>query len=136
MGAMSDGPDERVDDAREIPLDTVFDLLAVQERRAMLYYLADHGTVPLDELAASVAERNADGEVRYRVATALTHVHLPRCVDAGVVTVDSEPGEAHYHPEQSFTAWLDWARERDTPTSLTEVDGGRGPSRPTPSPAE
>ncbi|MFC5972721.1 helix-turn-helix transcriptional regulator [Halomarina salina] len=122
---MNSRDDEQSGDGPGIPLDTVFDLLAVRERRAMLYYLADHGSVPFDELAAAVAGRDADGETHSRVAVAQSHVHLPRCVDAGVVTIDDETEEAAYTGTPSLTAWLDWARGRDSPTYASDVSGTR-----------
>ena len=114
---MSTGTDGAVAESTDLSLDALFDLLAVRERRAMLYYLADHGTVPFDELAAGVAGRGADGRTRYHVSTALAHVHLPRCVDAGVVALDGETRAVSYDANPSLTTWLELARDRDRPVA-------------------
>ena len=118
---MSAGADGAVATSTDLPPDTLFDLLAVRERRAVLCYLADRGTVTFDELVAGVAGRTADGRTRHRVETALAHVHLPRCVDAGVVTVDDERRVVSYEVAPALTTWLDWARERDRSVSSPEA---------------
>lgn len=92
-------PDGTADDAgREsvAPADA-FEALAVPRRRHLVRALAAAGegvAVPVRDLATEVAARErgveaSEGAVtaaeRDRVAVALSHVHLPRLVDLGVI---------------------------------------------------
>ncbi len=74
-----------------IPPNTIFDLLLDQRRRYALYYLSRRvGAVSIEELAEAIALR--EGTQRpdslERISTGLHHNHLPKLVDANVVTYD------------------------------------------------
>ena len=83
-------------------------LLAARQRRVVLELLADRTTaVGLEELAASVAERETPGQTAtstetQRVMTGLHHVHLPMLDDVGVVDYDPAANrvEAWRFPDQ------------------------------------
>lgn len=71
-------------------------LLRAERRRVTLEVLTDWSApVDVEDLAAAVAEREADGAdestVR-RVTVSLHHLHLPKMAEAGVV--DYDPGAA------------------------------------------
>lgn len=71
-------------------------LLAARQRRTVLELLADRATpVDLEDLASSVADREAVGETSSpsdtrQVMTSLHHAHLPMLDDAGVLDYDPE----------------------------------------------
>ncbi|WP_162224554.1 DUF7344 domain-containing protein [Halorussus amylolyticus] len=70
-------------------LDSVFDVLATERRRNVLYALYESaGRVALSDLADEVA--SVEGADFERVATSLHHVHLPRLAEVGVVEYDHE----------------------------------------------
>ena len=78
-------------DASDLSPTTVFQLLTDDRRRYALHYLSQKvGAVPLGELAEQIALWEGDPtRDRYdRVLTGLSHVHLPRLTDAGVVRYD------------------------------------------------
>jgi predicted transcriptional regulator len=85
-----------------VTLDTAFDLLADARRRYLLYYLREHETAPVEELADAVAgwrgPAGGEGDIapaeHERARTALVHVHLPKLADAGVVTFDHDDATA------------------------------------------
>jgi hypothetical protein len=118
------------DGPSRLPVDVLFDLLAVERRRLALYHLATVGTCSLDDLVAAVANAGADcatppgAEARAAVAATLAHAHLPRLVDAGVVAFDRERGRVEYRPTRSLAAWLDWARDHER--SADPVGGESG----------
>ena len=78
-------------------LSEAFALLAHPYRRFVLYYLTNESeTVAVDTLAAAIAtweeshtgrDRSADRDV---IEVELHHTHLPKLVDAGVVTVRAD----------------------------------------------
>ncbi|WP_246310503.1 DUF7344 domain-containing protein [Halorarum halophilum] len=79
-------------------LDRLFDLLSEERRRYALYYLDQHdGPVSVDELAAQVAEWQADpGTVSIpedtfnRIELELLHVDLPKASTATFVQYNPE----------------------------------------------
>lgn len=78
--------------------DDIVRALADRRRRRILRYLRDHDEVSESELAdvltgwlaADRESGRADPDDRERIRTALTHVHLPHLVDAGLVETDDE----------------------------------------------
>ena len=75
------------------PLAALLAAATVPRRRETLSTLLDHGELPLSDLARRVAAREAAvtvGQVsptgRDRVLASLHHTHLPKLVDAGLVT--------------------------------------------------
>ncbi|MWG35814.1 DUF7344 domain-containing protein [Halomarina oriensis] len=109
-----EGFDGDTDDEWDVALDTAFDLLAARPRRAMLYRLADEGTVSSEALTTAVAEVQGDGD-RRRARTTLTHAHLPRLVDSGVVSVDAGTEAVRYRPSPTLESLLRWARRIEHP---------------------
>lgn len=77
----------------EPDLNEMFDLLTHPHRRYILYYLTQESeTADVDTLAASLAALDADhpggaGDTsRETIEMQLHHKHLPKLVDAGVIT--------------------------------------------------
>lgn len=83
-------------------------LLAVERRRVALDLLTEGGAlIFLDDLAAAVAEREANGtvatdEVVERVAVSLHHGHLPKMEELGVI---------EYYPDERLV--INQPRNRD-----------------------
>jgi hypothetical protein len=78
-------------------VDTIHDLLGNARRRFVLDVLFEESAVGLERLATRLAcsENDTDDPTsreRDRAVTALASIHLPRLVDAGVVTFDRESG--------------------------------------------
>lgn len=79
-------------------LDNIFDLLSHRRRRAVLDLLLTHDRpLSLTDLRNEVVEREQDTEItkipeqRVRgVHVDLYHVHIPKLVEAGVVTYDQD----------------------------------------------
>lgn len=72
---------------------TIFGLLANDRRRYALHYLSNTvGPVALYDLAEQIAARENDPTYdRYeQILISLSHVHLPKLADAGVVEYDLE----------------------------------------------
>lgn len=92
------GRDERA--AGRVPVDDLFQILSRADRRRALCYLVFRESAALEELADVVAgwqattesAEIATAEDRRRVLSALTHSHVPRLVDAGVVAYDEGRG--------------------------------------------
>lgn len=84
----------------------VLEALADPRRRLVLYYLRDEGTATVDELARQIAAREADAppedvpeDRRKRLATELTHTHLPALADSLIVEYDRRSSTVSYsHP--------------------------------------
>lgn len=100
--------------------DEVIATLADEERRVVLYFLREHGSASLSELADVVTgwtrtERGvASPEDRDRVRAALHHVHLPKLESVGLVSYDADSQTVR---PQSLSApeaaLLEWASELD-----------------------
>lgn len=80
--------------------DALYDVLSVADRRHVVRLITTERT-PLSierlasELAAaklSVPEEDVTSEQRAETATMLVHVHLPKLLDAGLITWDPEAG--------------------------------------------
>lgn len=77
-------------------LDEVFDLLSRERRRYALYYLErQDGPVPVEDLAATIAEWEAGGEANGSpgdeyddVIISLEHNHLPKIEGADFIEYD------------------------------------------------
>lgn len=102
---------DRLDDVD----DAVFAALADRERRAVVYFLHEHGTATVAELADVVtgwvhgARGVATSDDRERVRVALHHVHLPRLAAAGLVTYDADGQRVELATltaaEEALVAW-------------------------------
>lgn len=106
-------------DACTPSLDVVFDVLANQRRRFVLYHLHDStdGIATIDEIAAYVAsleESDAEpAEHRLHVVTSLQHMHLPKLEDAGVVEYDQRSETVRYWRQPSLEEWLEHAFHKE-----------------------
>jgi len=105
----------RTDDAESLPVDAVFELLADERRRFVLYRLVDaDGSVPFDALVDWVVDRETAGLTpprghRRRVATSLHHCHLPQLEARGVVDYDADV--VRYRRSEALERHLETARE-------------------------
>lgn len=77
-------------------LDRLFEVLADERRRRVLYYLrgSDDPPASVDALAERIAD--ADGLPAERVATSLHHTHLPKLDESGVVAFDPRSGAVRW----------------------------------------
>jgi len=79
-------------------LDSLFDTLAIRERRRLLYYLREHGSATKSELvdvltgwAATDREERATNRTDWsRMQTQLHHIHLPKLQDYAFVEYDPQ----------------------------------------------
>lgn len=74
-----------------LPPNTIFDLLLDRRRRHALYFLSRRvGAVSIEELADGIAHREGTKrpDDRERISTGLHHTHLPKLVEAKVVSYD------------------------------------------------
>jgi len=78
-------------------LSRIFGALSHPRRRCVLYYLRDHGQAQVDDLAVHIAgwERDVpsadaadDDEYVDQIRLELTHSHLPKLEDEGLVEYD------------------------------------------------
>lgn len=83
--ADSDDPDG----STTLPPDDAFALLADPRRRRVLAVLDDRRRATVEDLANALADGADD---RARLAASLTHGHLPKLADAGVVVYDADAG--------------------------------------------
>ena len=79
-------------------IDTVLEVLSSHRRRYILYYLEDHGSADLEELARSEVEH-----------TQMLHTDLPRLDDVGYIM--HEDGRVEYDPSPLLDRFLDVCRE-------------------------
>lgn len=86
-----------------ITLDRILDSLTRPRRRFVLYYLQDHEIATVEELARQIAahEANVSPEAvtdadRDRIASQLTHSHLPNLADATIVEYDPRSRTVRY----------------------------------------
>lgn len=112
----SDGADAADVGTGDLPLDTVFELLANERRRFAVYALLEPpaGMIAFDDLVDAVAELEAaDGrgsgtdERRRSIAADLHHWHLPVLEDVGVVTYDDRSEIVQYHGNPALEAWTE-----------------------------
>jgi len=94
-------------------LDASLTLVADRHRRRLLEHLRHNGNgeVQIDDLVdhLSQAEPAADGRQmsRDQLAIQLTHVHLPKLADHGVIEHDHERGTIEYRPDEQIEAVLE-----------------------------
>lgn len=96
-------------------LSRYFDALADERRRHALYYLRQHGTASLDELARHAVVREtghppderSDDEYE-RVKSELHHKHLPRLADYGLVEFDPRSEQVRYREPTRLFSTLVW----------------------------
>lgn len=100
-------------------LDEIFELLANQQRRYVLYHLREvtGGVTTMEELAENVVALQdqsgpPDGP-RGPVLTSLRHVHLPKLQDAGVLEYDPRSEAIRYWGQPSLDEWLEHAMHKE-----------------------
>lgn len=97
--------------------DEVFAALRDTDRRLVLYYLREHGSASVEELADVVTGWSSAGSRgmalpadRDDVATALRHRHLPVLEEAGLVTRDDSTGRVLFDvASAAVEALVTWA---------------------------
>jgi hypothetical protein len=96
------------------PIDTVFELLADDDRRLICLYLmrAAGAVVTLDEIADALAD---EGE-RERFAIDLHHRHLPKLAAAGLIEYDARSHTARYWGQPTVEKWAEHVRAMDNRT--------------------
>ncbi|MFD1562446.1 hypothetical protein ACFR99_02535 [Haloarchaeobius amylolyticus] len=120
-------------------LDLVFDLLSNSRRRYALYYLNEQpdGVATLETLTENVvsleqltgaADGDTDANARVqtdcdyggdttaqhpRIRLELTHTHLPKLEDAGVLEYDQRSEMVRYWGQPSIEEWLEHARHKE-----------------------
>ncbi|MFA9417607.1 hypothetical protein [Natrinema sp. HArc-T2] len=105
-------------------LDVVFDLLSNSRRRYALYYLNDQpdGVATLEALTENVIgfEQQTgarDGEHttdrHASVQMELTHTHLPKLEDAGILEHDQRSETVRYWRQPSLEEWLEHAYHKE-----------------------
>jgi DNA-binding transcriptional ArsR family regulator len=112
--------------------DTVFELLSDRRRRALLYALrtrAPGESIPMDALVDRLLEidgRERPTDRRDRLVADLSHRHLPRLADAGLVDVagDSVVRNAWEAP---LSRWTDRAMRMEGSRRATDPDGSSDP---------
>jgi len=93
-------------------LDDVFDVLAHRYRRTIVEHMEWGEPATLADLVALITDEDdsaAAGDVRI----ALVHTHLPRLVDADVITYDADRRVAELDDAVAERAILSAIRERD-----------------------
>ena len=98
-----------------LPASTVFELLLDQRRRYFLYALSrTDGAKPLEELIEELEYQVADPDRYERIRADLHHNHLPKLVDAAVVSYDREAGTVEPLPAMSHLEnYLELAKRDD-----------------------
>lgn len=110
-------------------LDLVFDLLSNSRRRYALYYLTDQpdGVATLETLTENVValeqmtgatdeDCDQEGHTTDRKASvrlALTHTHLPKLEDAGILEHDRRSEMVRYWRQPSVEEWLEHAHHKE-----------------------
>lgn len=84
-------------------LEAIFGCLLDPRRRFVLYYLQDHETTTVDELARQVAAwetgvplEEVDADRHRRIVTELVHTHLPKLAEALFIEYDHRSGSVRY----------------------------------------
>lgn len=98
----------------DVPLDTVFELLADRRRRHVLQYLRERDApAPTAALVEHLAEREAEADAD-RIAIALHHELLPRLTEESVVVHDPDADAVALGPgAEAFLPYLRLAADRD-----------------------
>jgi len=90
--------------------DLLFELLADQQRRHILYCLTDQpdGVADFADLVDAVVahEPETDTDTRETIRTGLHHVHLPKLAEAGVIDYDTRSETVRYSQQSLLEEWL------------------------------
>lgn len=101
-------------------LDTVFESLANERRRYVLYHLRStlDNVATFTELRDAVASRESETglpsqETVDRVAISLKHSHLPKLDDAGLIDYDVRTETIRYREETATKEFIHLAHDRE-----------------------
>jgi hypothetical protein len=94
--------------------DQALDLISVPRRRTLLYHLKDRTDeeIELDDLVDQVVARERSipvrepPESRDSVVVSLTHTHLPKLADLGILAYDSDERIVHYHGNPALESFV------------------------------
>jgi|AntDeeMetagen681_2_1112603.scaffolds.fasta_scaffold09845_2 hypothetical protein len=93
-------------------LDDVFDVLAHRYRRAIIEHMEWGEPATLADLVATLSDED-DSVAASDVRVALVHTHLPRLVDADVITYDADRRVAELDDAVAERAILSAIQESD-----------------------
>lgn len=103
---------------RTSELNHYFDALADQNRRIALYFLKEHETTDIGELARHVAMKNVNqsttsdvGKEYETLHRTLHHNHLPRLANYGIIDFDSRTGDVQFRTSSHELLALIWISE-------------------------
>lgn len=98
-------------------IDAYLQLVADRQRRCVLRHVREHPTEPMavDELVDAVrgmlaAEGSSTLDAE-RIAVRLSHSHLPKFADHGVIDYDREARTVRYRPDERLESVLDAVSE-------------------------
>lgn len=101
-------------------LNEMFELLTHPYRRYILHHLSQRSeTVDFDTLAASLATRDAcqaeenESTSRTTIELQLQHIHLPKLVNAGVITFNEDTGIIELIGTNGYDQFIDQAARID-----------------------
>lgn len=106
------------DQPETIPIPYSFDqalnLISVPRRRTLLYDLKDRADeeIPLDDVVDQVVARERSIPIRESpasrdsVVVSLTHTHLPKLEELGILTYDSDERLVHYHGNPALESFV------------------------------
>jgi len=93
-------------------LETVFDVLADEDRREICRFLVSEApdVVTVDGITNALTETEAERE---RLALHCHHQHLPKLDEAGLIEYDPRSNAVRYWGQPTLEKWLDHARHVD-----------------------
>ena len=107
----------RAEETNRLPVDAVFELLADERRRHLLYYLIDEacGEAATTDLADHLRSVDAGGDAadRCSIRADLHHRHLPKMETAGLIEYDGWDGSVRYLSDPLLEECLARAAVRD-----------------------
>jgi hypothetical protein len=102
-----------------LSLDTTLEILANNDRRAIIEYLRDVAdqTATIDELVNYLVSQKSKQSDEYpgrdHVQTTLHHIHIPKLVDAGLIDYDARNQEIRYWGSDRLERWHERIQNRD-----------------------
>ncbi len=105
-------------------LDACLQLVADRQRRCILQYVRDRPAEPIavDELVDAVsrtmaAESSSTNDAE-RIAVQLSHSHLPKFAEHGVIDYDRDDRTVRYRPDERLESLLDSVPEETSAARL------------------
>lgn len=95
-------------------MNQVLDLMKSVLRREALFYLSNnaHSEVDFDALVAHLHEESPGVDrQREEIAIELYHYYLPKLVDEGLISFDSQNQVIRYSPDENLEEWLTHFRD-------------------------